>query len=64
MDAINELRANAVPEGEQTDAERYRALRDSGIAVSAWQDADGTHWAVNGIEYMNLDDSVDVLRKR
>ena len=46
------------------DAARYRALRDSGIAVSAWQDVDGVHWAVNGVEYMNLDDGADTLIKR
>lgn len=46
------------------DAERYRALRDSGIAVSAWQDVGGVHWAVNGTEYINLDDGADALLSR
>ena len=50
-------------EADQRDAERYRALRDRGIAVSAWQDIDGVHWAVNGVEYMNLDDGADALLK-
>lgn len=50
--------------GDSKDAARYRELRDSGIAVSAWQDIDGVHWAINGVEYMDLDDGADALLRR
>ena len=46
------------------DGERYRALRDKGVAVSAWQDVGGVHWAVNGVEYVNLDDGADALLRQ
>lgn len=59
----NELLVARGEAPQTTDALRYRALRDSGIAVSAWQDVDGVHWAVNGAEYMNLDDGADALLK-
>jgi hypothetical protein len=44
---------------EQKDAGRYRAIRDKGIAFSAWQDENGVQWAVNGRVGTDLDVLVD-----
>lgn len=41
------------------DGERYRAIRDKGIAFSAWQDENGVQWAVNGRVGKDLDALVD-----
>ena len=41
------------------DGERYRAIRDKGIAFSAWQDENGVQWAVNGRVGKDLDVLVD-----
>ena len=50
------------PTGEyvpDVDGERYRAIRDKGIAFSAWQDENGVQWAVNGRVGKDLDALVD-----
>lgn len=54
---------------EHEDAERYRWLRDTDIAVVAWIEEDGPRWSIEGRDGHNitrdkLDAAIDAARRK
>lgn len=54
-------------EALRRDAERYRWLRSTDIALTAWDDLDGTHWSIStrdwNVARSDLDAAIDAARK-